>query len=69
VDAGEPAAVQTLLLAAVFIGLGVLWLTSYALLVAKLGALLRRSRVRRTLNAVSGTVLTALGVRLALAER
>ncbi|MGZ8702718.1 MAG: LysE family translocator [Gaiellaceae bacterium] len=65
VDAGEPAVAQTLLLAGIFIGMGLVWLTSYALLVAKLGALLKRSVVRRALNAVTGTVLTALGARLA----
>jgi threonine/homoserine/homoserine lactone efflux protein len=65
VDAGHPAVAQTLLLASIFIGMGLVWLTSYALLVAKLGALLQRSVLRRVLNAVTGTVLTALGVRLA----
>ncbi len=69
VDPGHPAVTQTLLLAAIFIGMGVVWLTSYALLVAKLGAFLRRSLVRRVVSAVTGTVLTALGVRLALERR
>jgi RhtB (resistance to homoserine/threonine) family protein len=69
VDAGEPAVAQTLLLAAVFICMGLVWLTSYALLVARVGAVLKRSAVRRVLNAVTGTVLTALGVRVALTDR
>ena len=69
VDPGDPAVAQTLLLAAIFIGMGLVWLTSYALLVAKVGALLKRSAVRRALNAVTGTVLTALGVRLAFTDR
>jgi threonine/homoserine/homoserine lactone efflux protein len=69
VDPGEPAVAQTLLLAAVFICMGLVWLTSYALLVAKVGELVRRPAVRRVLNAVTGTVLTALGVRLALERR
>ena len=69
VDAGDPAVAQTLLLAAIFIAMGLVWLTSYALLVAKVGALLKRSAVRRVLNAVTGTVLTALGVRLAFTDR
>jgi RhtB (resistance to homoserine/threonine) family protein len=69
VDPGAPAVAQTLLLAVIFIGMGVVWLTSYALLVAKVGALLKRSAFRRVLNAVTGTVLTALGVRLALTDR
>jgi RhtB (resistance to homoserine/threonine) family protein len=69
VDPGDPALPQTLLLAAIFIAMGLVWLTSYALFVAKIGALLRRSAVQRVLNAVTGAVLTALGVRLALTER
>ncbi|MDX6438591.1 MAG: hypothetical protein QOF45_1174 [Gaiellaceae bacterium] len=69
VDAGDPAVAETLLLAAIFIGMGLVWLTSYALLVAKVGALLQRSVVRRVLNAVTGTVLTSLGVRLAFSDR
>ena len=69
VERGDPVVAQTLLLAAIFIGMGLVWLTSYALLVARVGALLKRSAVRRALNAVTGTVLTALGVRLAVTDR
>ena len=69
VDPAEPAAAQTLLLATIFICMGLVWLTSYALLVAKIGAVLKRSGVRRALNAVTGTVLVALGVRLAFERR
>lgn len=69
VHAGDPAVAKTLLLAAIFIGMGLVWLTSYALLVAKVGELLKRSVVRRVLNAVTGTVLAALGVRLAFTDR
>ena len=69
VGAGESPFLQTLLLAAIFIGMGLVWLTSYALLVARVGALLKRSVVRRVLNAVTGTVLTAFGVRLAVTDR
>jgi threonine/homoserine/homoserine lactone efflux protein len=43
-----------------------LWLGGYALVVARLGDLLRRSRVRRALDAVTGTVLVTFGARLAL---
>jgi RhtB (resistance to homoserine/threonine) family protein len=69
VEPGEPAVAKTLLLAAILIGLGLAWLTFYALLVASVGALLKRSAVRRLLSAVSGVVLTALGVRLAFERR
>lgn len=66
---GEPAIAKTLLLAAIFVGMGFIWLTSYALLVARVGAALRRPAVRRISNAVTGAVLTALGVRLASERR
>ena len=55
----------TLLLAGVFIAMGLAWLTSYALLVGQAGVLLQQSGVRRVLNAVTGAVLVALGVRVA----
>jgi len=60
---------QTFLLAGVFIAMGLVWLTGYALLVAQAGALLRRPSVRRVVNAVAGTMLTALGLRLAFEWR
>ena len=69
VDPDGPALAQTLLLATVFICMGLVWLTAYALLVAKVAAVLKRSAVRRVLHAVTGTVLTALGVRLAFERR
>jgi RhtB (resistance to homoserine/threonine) family protein len=43
-----------------------LWLSGYALVVARLGDILRRSRIRRALDAVTGAVLVAFGARLAL---
>ena len=69
VDPDGPAAAQTVLLATIFIAMGLVWLVSYALLVARVGAVLRRPAIRRFLNAVTGVVLTALGVRLALDRR
>ncbi len=53
----------------VFCSLTLLWLSAYALAVARAGDLLRRSRVRRTLDAVTGAALVALGLRLAAADR
>jgi threonine/homoserine/homoserine lactone efflux protein len=58
------------------LGLGLLfaamtlaWLTAYAVVVSKAGDLLRRSAIRRVLDAVSGAVLVALGLRLATERR
>jgi threonine/homoserine/homoserine lactone efflux protein len=57
-----------LALGAVFASLTLAWLSFYALVVARAAAVLSRSRVRRTLNALTGCALAALGLRLA-AER
>lgn len=57
------------LLGLVFCAMTFLWLTFYAVAIAKMGELLRRSPVRRALDAVTGTVLVALGVRLAAEPR
>ncbi|WP_119418437.1 LysE family translocator [Desertibaculum subflavum] len=46
-----------------------LWLVFYAVVVAKAGDLLRRGRVRQAIEAVTGTVLIALGLRLAAEQR
>jgi threonine/homoserine/homoserine lactone efflux protein len=61
---------------AVMLGLGLLfclltfaWLALYAAVVARAGDVLRRPRVRRALDAALGTVLVALGVRLAQSSR
>jgi threonine/homoserine/homoserine lactone efflux protein len=45
------------------------WLSAYGLAVAEAGDVLRRPRVRRALDAVTGTVLVAFGVRLAAESR
>lgn len=66
---GHPAFPTLLLLGLVFATMTLAWLSAYAFVVAKAGDLLRRSRVRRTLEALTGTVLVALGVRLASAQR
>jgi threonine/homoserine/homoserine lactone efflux protein len=56
------------LLGLVFCALTFLWLACYALVVAKVGDLLRRSLAGRILDAVTGTVLVTLGVRLAVEQ-
>jgi threonine/homoserine/homoserine lactone efflux protein len=56
-------------LAATFASMGLVWLSMYAVVVARAGDVLRRTTIRRALDAVTGTVLVALGVRLAAAHR
>ena len=45
------------------------WLSIYAVVLDRVGPFLQRSRVRRGLDAVTGTVLVAFGVRLASQTR
>jgi threonine/homoserine/homoserine lactone efflux protein len=52
-----------------FCALTLVWLSAYALAVARAGDVLRRPRVRRSIDAVMGTALVALGVRLATSDR
>lgn len=46
-----------------------LWLTAYALATARMGDALRRPRIRRTLDGITGAALIGLGLRLAAEER
>jgi threonine/homoserine/homoserine lactone efflux protein len=68
VPAGEPAFLPLLLLGLLFCTMTLVWLTAYAVVVSRAQGFLRRTGVRRALEAVTGTVLVALGLRLA-AER
>jgi threonine/homoserine/homoserine lactone efflux protein len=45
------------------------WLSIYAVVLDRVGPFMQRGRVRRTFDAVTGTVLVAFGVRLATATR
>jgi threonine/homoserine/homoserine lactone efflux protein len=45
------------------------WLTAYAIVVARAGDFLSRSWVKRAIEAVTGAVLVALGLRLATERR
>ncbi len=62
ISADDPAFSKSILLAALFITIGLTWLVIYAHVV---GAVARSRRFRRTLEAVSGVVLVGLGARLA----
>ena len=54
-----------LALGLVFCFMTLMWLSAYATVVARAGDVLRRSRVRRAIDGITGAVLIALGVRLA----
>jgi threonine/homoserine/homoserine lactone efflux protein len=58
-----------LALGLVFSVLTLSWLTGYAFAVARLGDVLRRTRIRRALDAVMGAIFVSLGLRLATNPR
>jgi len=53
----------------VFCTLTGLWLAAYATVIARAGDVLRRGAARRAIDAVAGTALIAVGIRLASADR
>jgi threonine/homoserine/homoserine lactone efflux protein len=67
--AGGASFATMLALGLVFCTLTFLWLTAYAAAIDRAGHVLRRRGVRRALDAVTGTVLVALGLRLASQDR
>lgn len=67
ISPGDPVLAKSLFLAAIHFLLGIVWLSFVTVLLGRLRALLARPTVRRGLEAVTGAVLIAFGVRL-LAE-
>jgi threonine/homoserine/homoserine lactone efflux protein len=55
--------------ALVFACMTLVWLAAYGVVVAKIGDVLLRPHVRRALDALTGAVVVALGVRLATERR
>ena len=49
--------------------MGIVWLSAYAYVLARMSALFERRGVRRWLERITGTVLVGLGARLALERR
>jgi RhtB (resistance to homoserine/threonine) family protein len=65
VEPGQSVLLWTSLLAAIHIAMSVVWLVFFAWLVARARDAVARPRVRRVLDRVTGTVLVALGLRVA----
>lgn len=65
----EPAFGHFVWLGLTFSAITFVWLVIYSWALAKVGDFLRRPRIRRTLEAVMGTILVALGLRLATEQR
>ncbi len=68
VSADAPSFGALLVLGLAFCLMTLTWLTGYAFAVARAGDFLRRSGVRRAIETVTGVVLVAFGVRVAVAR-
>src|SRR5215510_4736724 len=66
---GDSVLARSLLLAGVHVVIGLVWLILYAYFLGRLSPVLRRPRVRRALEGVTGTLLIAIGGRLAWDRR
>jgi threonine/homoserine/homoserine lactone efflux protein len=66
---GEASFLGLAALGLAFCAMTLAWLTAYAVAVARAGDLLRRARVRRAVDGVTGAVLVAFGLRLATQSR
>ena len=69
IDRDGSVALQVGLLAAIHIAVGLVWLTLFAWLVSRMHAVIVRPRVKAALERVTGGVLIALGLRVALERR
>jgi RhtB (resistance to homoserine/threonine) family protein len=66
---GEPVLRKSILLALIHVGMGLVWLTIFISLLQALSGVFSRSSVRRKLEAVTGGLLIAFGLKLAVAKR
>jgi len=69
VAADAPPFLPLLALGILFCVMTLTWLTGYAFAVARAGDVLRRSAIRRALEAITGVVLVAFGIRVAVVPR
>ncbi len=69
VDPDNAVWVQVLGLTAIHITIGAIWLTLYASIVGRAARALTRPRIRATIEAITGSVLIALGLRVAIDSR
>jgi threonine/homoserine/homoserine lactone efflux protein len=62
---GDPVLLLSIGMATVHVVLGIVWLSTYAWLLDRAVETFKSSRLRRTLDALTGSVLVALGIRVA----
>lgn len=67
INPGDNVLLKALLLAGIHVALGIVWLTTYAYAIDRLGRLVQNAR--GWLERVTGVALVGLGVRLALERR
>jgi threonine/homoserine/homoserine lactone efflux protein len=63
---GAPVLATSMLLAAIHVAMGIIWLAAVALMVERARALLARRRARRRLEQATGVALVGFGVGVAL---
>jgi threonine/homoserine/homoserine lactone efflux protein len=66
---GLPVAPMSLLLGAILLAEGIAWLITIVLLGDRLSAVIRRPRIRRRLERLTGAVMMGFGLRLATEHR
>ncbi len=68
-DRGSPVLPQTITLGALFVAMGLVWLSILVVAASRAISLLRRPAARRVMERVTGVVLVGFGVRLAIEAR
>jgi threonine/homoserine/homoserine lactone efflux protein len=66
ISPGEPALQKSLFLASIHVVMGFAWLVTYAAMLDRLRGVFSRPTVRRKLEAVTGGLLIAFGLKLAI---
>ena len=66
---GSPTFLAMALLGMTFVTMTICWLSGYAAVIGRAGAVLGRPRIRRAFDAAMGIILVAFGIRLAVADR
>lgn len=66
---GDPVLRKSLLLGGTQIAMGFTWLMIYAAMIARLRKVFERATIKRRIEAITGALLIALGVRLAFERR
>ena len=63
---GQPVFATSVALACIHAGMGLVWLTAYGYGASRLAEVMNRGRIRRGIEAATGTILVAFGLKLAI---